>query len=280
MVGDAEKPGILGKRQRQANRTRKDEHQIQILLFAFSKEKEWTKEQVATLSEKTGLTESQVYKWAWDQKKKFQPAEDESRFQSDDDQITTKVTRDEFGGYCCKRLDESPNFEGDICELLGIDIERMALEIVTKDISKRGVPIGALAYNTPHSNSKACHDDLLVSTPSIKTSSETPLSKFVAFQDPKPIYAETRLPAVEALCFTANKSSPVEEPKVSAFNRPKTRSMVNLQTHSEDSSLAESDLELLEEQLKGGQVTPFDSADRSLASKLVTEDPPSNKVQA
>ena len=34
----------LGKRCRQPNRIRKDEHQIQILLFAFSQEKEWTKE--------------------------------------------------------------------------------------------------------------------------------------------------------------------------------------------------------------------------------------------
>ena len=50
--------------------------------------------------------------------------------------------------------------------------------------------------------------------------------------------------------------------------------------HSEDSSLAEDDLELLEEQLKSGNVTPFDTADRSQVSKLVTEDHSTNKGQA
>jgi hypothetical protein len=61
------------------------------------------------------------------------------------------VTRDEFGGYCCKRWaddqqEDNVNFEDNICELLGLDIERKALEIVRLDISRRGVPFGALAF--------------------------------------------------------------------------------------------------------------------------------------
>jgi hypothetical protein len=42
-----------------------------MLIYEFKLDKEWTKEQVEMLSLKTGLSESQVYKWAWDQKKKF-----------------------------------------------------------------------------------------------------------------------------------------------------------------------------------------------------------------
>ena len=42
------------------------------------------------------------------------------------------------------------SLEDNICELLGLDIERKALEIVRKDIEKRGVPVGALAMSTPH----------------------------------------------------------------------------------------------------------------------------------
>ena len=49
------------------------------------------------------------------------------------------VTRDEFGGYCCKRWTagniaaegtKSTKDGDDICELLGIDLEKLAFEIV------------------------------------------------------------------------------------------------------------------------------------------------------
>ena len=93
---------------------------------------------MAELSEASGLTESQVYKWAWDQKKKLQatttgisqfmePEEikklrrsgrkyadqaelvvdhENGLIKIDCDKIVlgqAEVTRDEFGGYCCKR---------------------------------------------------------------------------------------------------------------------------------------------------------------------------------
>jgi hypothetical protein len=61
-----------GKRSRQQNRVRKDESQIQLLIQAFKKNTDWSKEEVTELSQRSGLTESQVYKWAWDQKKKLQ----------------------------------------------------------------------------------------------------------------------------------------------------------------------------------------------------------------
>lgn len=159
-----------------------------MLIYEFKFDKEWTKEQVEMLSQKTGLSESQVYKWAWDQKKKFvQPSSAQKRTADDlrNKMVfslmgNAQVTRDEFGGYCCKRFgsgeqeeeeEESANVEENICKLLGLDIERKALEIVLRDIHKRGVPVGALAMSTPHQNAKNSQYDLhVVSTPQLKTS--------------------------------------------------------------------------------------------------------------
>ena len=36
----------------------------------FDKDPEWTKERLYELSMKTGLSEAQIYKWGWDQRKK------------------------------------------------------------------------------------------------------------------------------------------------------------------------------------------------------------------
>lgn len=97
-----------------------------------------------------------------------------------------QVTRDEFGGYCCKRFnetgeDEDEEFmtvEENICKLLGLDIERKAIEIVRRDITKRGVPFGALALSTPHVNVKDSQFDFhVVTTPQLKTQAQTPLTK-------------------------------------------------------------------------------------------------------
>lgn len=79
----------------------------------------------------TGLSESQVYKWNWDQRKKFN---------QDFDQIDAEVTRDEFGGYCCKRWGKLEDFGGEddnICEILGFDVDSKALELVKSDLEKR-----------------------------------------------------------------------------------------------------------------------------------------------
>jgi hypothetical protein len=105
------------------------------LITEFKNNTEWTKEKVAELSEKTGLSESQVYKWNWDQRKKFVQGFDS---------LDAEVTRDEFGGYCCKRWGKNFMLEGDdwsdddnICDLLGFDVEQKALEIVKGDLEKR-----------------------------------------------------------------------------------------------------------------------------------------------
>lgn len=120
----------LGKRKRQPNRIRKSEDQIQELIVEFKINPEWTKERVTELSEKTGLSESQVYKWNWDQRKKFT---------SELEQLEAEVSRDEFGGYCCKKWGKLEEFENDdnICNMLGLDINKLALELVKTDLEKR-----------------------------------------------------------------------------------------------------------------------------------------------
>jgi len=51
-------------------RKRKSNRQLEILMDEFNKDEDWSKEKIAKMAEVTGLTESQVYKWCWDQKKK------------------------------------------------------------------------------------------------------------------------------------------------------------------------------------------------------------------
>lgn len=54
-----------------------------------------------------------------------------------------EVTRDEFGGYCCKKLSKSDDIsddqmQSDICKLLNLNIERTAYEAVRKDFGLTG----------------------------------------------------------------------------------------------------------------------------------------------
>ena len=92
---------------------------------------------------KTGLSESQVYKWNWDQRKKFN--------QDNMEELDAEVARDEFGGYCCKRwskkgfpiLPEDDSFLADdndnICELLGFNVNKMALDLIKEDSSHTAI---------------------------------------------------------------------------------------------------------------------------------------------
>jgi hypothetical protein len=51
-------------------RKRKNINQLKVLKSEYLKNKDWSKELITKISEITGLTESQIYKWNWDQKKK------------------------------------------------------------------------------------------------------------------------------------------------------------------------------------------------------------------
>lgn len=55
------------------------------------------------------------------------------------DSLEAEVTRDEFGGYCCKKWGKLDDFQYDdnICTLLGLDVNKMALDLVKEDLEKR-----------------------------------------------------------------------------------------------------------------------------------------------
>jgi hypothetical protein len=52
-------------------RNRKSINQLEILSQEFQLCTEWSKPQICRIMKKTGLSEAQIYKWGWDQKKKI-----------------------------------------------------------------------------------------------------------------------------------------------------------------------------------------------------------------
>ena len=59
-------------------RKRKSNQQLKILKAEFEKSTDWSKDVISEVAKKTGLTESQVYKWCWDQKRKMEGEADRS----------------------------------------------------------------------------------------------------------------------------------------------------------------------------------------------------------
>ena len=51
-------------------RKRKSGDQLKSLVREFDRNPNWSKETLLEVSRKTGLSEAQVYKWGWDQKRK------------------------------------------------------------------------------------------------------------------------------------------------------------------------------------------------------------------
>ncbi len=51
-------------------RKRKSGEQLKALVREFDRNPNWTKDTLLEVSRKTGLSEAQVYKWGWDQKRK------------------------------------------------------------------------------------------------------------------------------------------------------------------------------------------------------------------
>lgn len=62
-------------------RKRKNNIQLKILKSEFSKGDCWNKDKIFHVAQITGLSESQVYKWCWDQKKKIE--EQENHFKNE-----------------------------------------------------------------------------------------------------------------------------------------------------------------------------------------------------
>lgn len=99
------------------------------------------------------------------------------------------MTRDEFGGYCCKRWGNSTDAatsnkrskasvkkgkekissEDNICELLGLDINRTALEIVKADFKRKDIPLSEaskyLVAMNPHSTHSSAVKSFNASVP-------------------------------------------------------------------------------------------------------------------
>lgn len=61
--------------QKGRKRFRKNDDQVKVLIQEFDKNPFWTKKLVLELSNQTGLSESQVYKWNWDYRKKIRKSE-------------------------------------------------------------------------------------------------------------------------------------------------------------------------------------------------------------
>jgi hypothetical protein len=59
------------RRKHTKKRKRKSSDQLRQLQVEYAKHPEWTKELMSEIAGITGLSEAQVYKWGWDQKKKI-----------------------------------------------------------------------------------------------------------------------------------------------------------------------------------------------------------------
>lgn len=66
-----EKRAIMKGKNDKQKRNRKNQEQVAYLEQEFEKSMNWSKRLIASLSKITGLSESQVYKWNWDTRKKL-----------------------------------------------------------------------------------------------------------------------------------------------------------------------------------------------------------------
>lgn len=68
-------PDDQAERLANKRRFRKNNDQVKVLIQEFNENPYWSKEFVTDLASKTSLTESQVYKWNWDYRKKIRKSE-------------------------------------------------------------------------------------------------------------------------------------------------------------------------------------------------------------
>ena len=68
-------------------RKRKTGDQLKELFSYFKANPHWSKETLLQISNKTGLTEAQVYKWGWDRKRKEFGVEEAERMQAYEKQL-------------------------------------------------------------------------------------------------------------------------------------------------------------------------------------------------
>lgn len=146
------------------------------------------------------------------------------------------MTRDEFGGYCCKRWgtagellsDEKKGSAGkrssagiadfvapdqvseeNICKLLNLDIEKSALEIVKADFKRKRIPLSKagkyLSLNNPHSahtsaaksfNASATKPSLHSTISGAKETTTTTPSAFLTFEPNENPYKRSRIDSI------------------------------------------------------------------------------------
>lgn len=133
---------LLGKRKR------KTERELQILKRELQKNFMWTRESIKEMRAKYqadfSMSEQQIYKWWWDQTRKrakHQAADNSSAVSVEDtpEGIPLITFHDEFGGYSsrlrqsnskkAKIEEENDNMEVNLCQLLGINVDAIALRI-------------------------------------------------------------------------------------------------------------------------------------------------------
>ncbi|OMJ86448.1 hypothetical protein SteCoe_12028 [Stentor coeruleus] len=61
----------VNRRKAIKKRKRKSMSQLEILYQEFQQYPDWDKQHISRIMKRTGLTEAQIYKWGWDQKKKL-----------------------------------------------------------------------------------------------------------------------------------------------------------------------------------------------------------------
>ena len=66
---------LTSRRKTNNKRERKSVNQLQTLQKEFEISYDWSRDDITRLSQQTGLSEGQIYKWSWDQKKKSQASE-------------------------------------------------------------------------------------------------------------------------------------------------------------------------------------------------------------
>ena len=72
-------------------RKRKTTFQLEELASAFDADPHWSKEMLAEIAIKTDLTEAQVYKWGWDQKRKRFGNEEAERMRQVEMQMNKEI---------------------------------------------------------------------------------------------------------------------------------------------------------------------------------------------
>ena len=84
------------------------------------------------------MTEQQIYKWWWDQTRKRNRKAARKSYESDEPSENEEMIvsfQDEFGGYSSRlrikghQEKDDADVEQNLCELLGIDVEALALKL-------------------------------------------------------------------------------------------------------------------------------------------------------